>query len=63
MTYKELLEKIAKIQQFDSVYTLNNLTVKECFYNDYILNSEQFLEWSDRADNDSINELIKLEII
>ena len=61
MTYKQLLEKISKYENFDPIYSTNNLTVKECFHNDYILYTDTNLRWYDQADNYSINELLKLE--
>lgn len=61
MTYKQLLEKISKYEDFDPIYTTNNLNVSECFYNDYILYRDTTPNWNDKADNLSINELLKLE--
>jgi len=61
MTYKELIKKIAIIEKFDSNYTTNNLNVEEVFHNDYIINNGNGLKWNDKADDMSVNELIKLE--
>ena len=59
MTYKDLLKKIAKKEGFDPIYSINNLTVEECFYNDYIKNKNIPLNWGDEADNLSINEYLR----
>lgn len=62
MTYKQLLEKLAKKEGFDPVYSINNLSVKECFYNDYIINTNKWYNWDDLADNETtreVNDLLK----
>ena len=53
MTYKELLIKLAKSNEFDYVYTLKHLAVDEVFRSELAIGKE----WYDKADQNSITEL------
>ncbi len=55
ITYKELLIKLSKKENFCHKYTLKHLTVDECF-NSYAAFG---MEWDDVADKESIEELNK----
>lgn len=50
-TYTELIKQIAEVEGFDPIYTINNLTVEECFPNSNGNN------WNDIADTESLKEL------
>ena len=58
MTYKELLKRIAKAEDFDWEYTYRHMLVEECFNTELALNKE----WEDVADADSMEELPEEEL-
>lgn len=57
LTYAQLITEIAKTENFDPIYTINNLSVKEVFT--HLDNYNMTRNWNDTADQISLSELNK----